>query len=204
MIFSLNFFLLYLFLIPLSYHYNYFFAKIHFIYEFYHINSKKRGTETMKKLLISLAALMALTGSAFADTASGTSDVTVTVTEGCDASNAVLPSDANFGTFDPLTNAGAKSSSISTGITCTNTTGYDLKIASANGWVMKSGSESIPYSLDMSSAGTVDSTSETNTLKVSQVGTGNVINRTFPLSFTLTNTMKPGNYSDTITTTYTW
>lgn len=152
------------------------------------------------RTLAASATLLALSAApSFAQTTSGTSfTVQVTVTKGCSI-NTDVTGPVDFGSHAG-TGATPADQNRTVGITCTNTTPYDVYFTSVNAMTgtnrfMVNGAESVGYQILRSG------TPVGNTAGTGFSATGSGTTQTYPLVFNINSwsPVTPNTYTDTVT-----
>jgi spore coat protein U-like protein len=151
----------------------------------------------MKKII----SILGLTASLVfaAGSTNGDSSISTVLEKNC-LLNSANVYNVNFGTINPIIEDGSeKSVLLWTGCRCTNGTTVTLTLTSANDWKLKKGSDFINYEVRSPSGTEVGE----KVLTATGLGSAEILNDRH-LFFTVTNNIKPGIYTDTITQTYNW
>ena len=132
-----------------------------------------------------------------------TSEVKAEIIKHC--INTSLTPVVTFPNINPLTEdgqiaGGSNGRAFGVAVTCTKGTSLQTTFESTNGWKLKNGTEEISYNIKNYWA-----TNQNGVTSITTLGNGyadQISDR--GLYFVIKNTMKPGTYTDTITTTFTW
>jgi hypothetical protein len=183
-----------------------------------HDKIKRKKRKKMKKII----SILGLTASLVfaAGSTNGDSSISTVLVKNCIGTVEYVPNGVdtyiNWRLIDPLIDNGKsiRGDDFDTIIKCTNGTAVTITMSSANNWKLKKGSEEIPYIVKNMTTNEVLTPSPTFTFigdglwqyfgnPGAETPSASDHNNISPI-ITVTNNIKPGTYTDTVTTTWSW